>query len=105
MSSREERAALVAIETSALELVVGSQTSWQGAGPNRIYTSNWFSSHSAAYTDQGFCIGTMDGAANKKYPDTRGFLQRALGAKDRNADARAEWLSQAIKPCVAAPTS
>ena len=96
---------LAEIETSALELVVGSQMNWQGAGPNRIHTSNWFSSHTAAYTDQGFCIGTMDGAAKQKYPDTRSFVQRWMGAKDGNADARAEWLSQAIKPCVAAPTS
>ena len=40
------------------------------------------------------CIHKVESEANKRFPDNRWFFQRWFGAKDDNADARAEFIKK-----------
>lgn len=45
------------------------------------------------------CEQVMRRAGNQRYPDTRWFFQRWVGAKDGNADARDAWTRRALEGC------
>jgi len=49
------------------------------------------------------CHDTIRQSAYERYPDNRWFFQRWVGAKDDNADARAEYLRTSIPAACGMP--
>jgi hypothetical protein len=57
-----------------------------------------------AQTDTESCRDMIERAANNKYPDNRWFFQKWFGAKDENADARADWIKNTLPGSCGTPS-
>ena len=82
-----------ALTLEQLTTVVGGRTLTEGSDGSVTYSQ----------TPYETCQDTIRQSAYEKYPDSRWFFQKWVGAKDGNADARADFLKTAIPTACGMP--